>query len=191
VSPEVQQSLDAILNAAQRHRALLADAETYLSIDVLNVAGPPVAADAGLDMALEQLAARLAESGAVVERAPLPPLAITPAALSQVFAVLLDNAIAYARPGMPPRVRISAETRDGKVVIGVTDAGIGIPPEFHDRVFRMFERLNPRPGQPGTGIGLAVARKIVEAAGGHIWVEQPSEPGTRVCFSLPEAEAAA
>ncbi|MGE5475977.1 MAG: ATP-binding protein [Bacteroidales bacterium] len=185
VPPEVQQSLDAILNAAQRHRALLADAETYLSIDVLNVAGPPVAGDAGLDLALERLAARIGESGAVVERTPLPPLAITPAALSQVFAVLLDNAISYACPGMPPRVRVSAETRDGKVVVGVTDAGIGIPPEFHDRVFRMFERLNPRPGQPGTGIGLAVAKKIVEAAGGNIWVEQPSEPGTRVCFSLP------
>lgn len=187
VAPEVQQSLDAILNAAQRHRALLGDAQAYLAFDSATAAAAPVCGDDGLDRALDRLHGRIVETQAVVERAPLPPLPINPAALAEVFFTVIDNALTYTRPGVPPWVRIAAEQRDGETVVTVTDAGIGIPAEFRDRVFWVFERLNTRSGQSGTGIGLALAKKIIEDAGGRIWIEQPEAPGTRICFTLPGA----
>lgn len=187
LAPEVQQSLDAILHAAQRHRALLGDARTYLAFDSLSAIAPATAGDAGLNLALERLEDRIARTQASIERAPLPPLPIATPALAEVFAAVLDNALSYTRPGIAPQIRIGAERRDDAVVVSVTDNGVGIPQEFAERVFGVFERLEPRPGQPGTGIGLALARRIIEAASGHIWVEQPDGPGTRVCFRLPVA----
>lgn len=102
--------------------------------------------------------------------------------LNQVLANLLNNALKYTTPGDPPRVRISAEQRDSHVVLKVADQGIGIEPQYHERVFRIFERLHGYSRYPGTGIGLAIARRAVERMNGRIWCE--SEPGKGSCFCL-------
>ncbi|HLO75523.1 MAG TPA: ATP-binding protein [Magnetospirillum sp.] len=189
LAPEIQVSLNAIMDAAQRHRSMLRDAQRYLSFDEANAGGPPLPGDAALDRALERLSPQIAQAGAVIERAPLPHLPIKLAALTEIFVALLDNAITYGPPGLPPHVHVDTHRQDGETVVSVSDNGIGIPAEYRDRVFRVFERLTPQPGQSGTGIGLALVRKIVESVGGRIWIEQPDEPGTRVCFSIPDTGA--
>lgn len=185
LAPEIQQSIDFILDAATRHLALLRDAQRYLSLDQSPPAMRFSPGDAGLDRALERLRPHISATGAIVERQPLPELPIEPNALADVFGALIDNAITYTRTGVPPRVHIAADARDDETVLSVSDNGIGIPAEFHARVFRVFEQLDHRPGLPGTGIGLALAKKIVDSLGGRIWIEQPDGPGTRMCFSLP------
>ena len=186
LSPETQMSLDAILDAAQRHRVLLRDAQSYLAWQPTVPPREPLPADAALDLALARLEPHIAMARATIVRVPLPALPIPTPALADVFTALLDNAVTYPRPGVPPLVHVTDETRDGRLVITVTDNGIGIPADYAERVFGVFERLNPQPDQPGTGIGLALTKKIIEDANGRIWIEQPEGPGTRVCFSLGE-----
>ncbi|MBF0094295.1 MAG: PAS domain S-box protein [Alphaproteobacteria bacterium] len=179
-----EQALDYIMNGASRLHALLRDVQLFLSLNT-----PPVtqtcAADAALDMALIRLESKILNADASIERMPLPHVCADCTRLAEVFTAVLDNAITYHRSDHAPRIRIAAERLGAETVLSVTDNGIGIPAEFHDRVFKMFERLHPGSNRPGTGIGLALARKIVESARGHIWVESPKGGGTRVCILLP------
>ena len=183
--PDVQQSIDFIVDAATRHLALLRDAQRYLSIEQSPPATHSYPGDAALDRALEHLRQRINAVGATINRHPLPELPIDTQALAEVFLAVIDNAITYTRPDVPPRVQITADLRDGEFIVSITDNGIGIPVEYYARVFRVFEQLEPRPGLRGTGIGLPLAKKIIESQGGRMWIEQPVEPGTRICFALP------
>jgi signal transduction histidine kinase len=99
---------------------------------------------------------------------------------------LIDNAVKFMGDEPAPRVEIGAEPRATEVVLYVRDNGIGIEPRFHDRVFRIFERLDT--SIEGTGIGLALVKRIVEHHGGRIWIESEGKgTGTRICFTLPGA----
>lgn len=102
--------------------------------------------------------------------------------LNQVLANLLTNALKYTQPGVTPQVEIGGEETAGGVVIHVRDHGIGIDPKHHDRIFRIFERLHGYTRYPGSGVGLAIARRAVERMSGRIWVE--SQPGEGSCFFL-------
>jgi PAS domain S-box-containing protein len=113
---------------------------------------------------------------------PLPPVRGCRAIFNQVLANLLTNALKYTRPEEPPRVRIFAEQRDALVLLRVADDGIGIDPKYHERIFQIFERLHGYSRYPGSGVGLAIARRAVERMNGRIWVE--SEPGHGSCFCL-------
>ena len=100
-------------------------------------------------------------------------VAISPSRLGEIFTALLENAAAYRSPERPLQATLTARRRDQAVLITLTDNGVGIAPEFHQRVFRIFEQLHP--GQsPGTGIGLALCQKILETIGGSIWIGIPS-----------------
>lgn len=113
---------------------------------------------------------------------PLPHVRGSAVVLSQALANLLTNALQYTEPDEPPRVRISAEPRGAQVILKVADEGIGIEPKFHERIFQIFERLHGFSPYPGSGIGLAIARRAVERMNGRIWVE--SQPGKGSCFYL-------
>ncbi len=105
--------------------------------------------------------------------------------IRDVLQNLLENAIKFSAEEEPSSVRISAETRDDTTLFLVEDNGIGIEPEYHDKVFALFERLDAKTS--GTGIGLALVKRIIETHGGTIWIESPLESrGTRFCFTLPE-----
>ncbi|MGH7944902.1 MAG: sensor histidine kinase, partial [Opitutaceae bacterium] len=116
-----------------------------------------------------------------VER-PIPAVRGCGPILNQVLANLLTNALKYTREGEAPSVRIFGETRSSTVVLKMADRGIGIEPKFHERIFRIFERLHGYSKYPGSGVGLAIARRAVERMNGRIWVE--SEPGKGSCFCL-------
>jgi signal transduction histidine kinase len=110
---------------------------------------------------------------------------LDPNRLADIFSALIENAIIHHRPDMAPEVSITSRPAGAMQVFSVSDTGIGIPEEFRERVFRVFERLHPESGRPGTGIGLPLVKKIVEACGGRVWIEATATGGTRVCFSLP------
>jgi signal transduction histidine kinase len=144
-------------------------------------ARPTALHDAGsaLDKALANLQASIQSSGATVSHGPLPSVAVSPLQLTQLFQNLVGNAIKFCRHGTP-EVRVGAELNGGEWQFFVRDNGIGIEPQYRERIFQIFQRLHKRGEFPGTGIGLAICKKIVEGAGGRIWVE--SEPGTGSTF---------
>jgi PAS domain S-box-containing protein len=137
-----------------------------------------------LDGVVENLRATIAREGAQVIYDTLPPVLADRVQLEQLFQNLLTNAIKF-RGETPPVVRVTARHEGHECVFSVSDNGIGIPPESRDRVFVIFQRLHPIGKYEGTGIGLAICRKIVERHGGRIWVDPGEEPGATFHFTLP------
>ncbi len=127
-----------------------------------------------VEHALENLNERIEEEGAEVIVEDLPQVLADPAQLLEAFSILISNAVDY-RSGDLPRIRISAEPADGMWRFVVRDNGIGIDPQYSEQIFDIFQRLHDQIERPGTGIGLAICKKIVERHGGSIGVE--SQPG--------------
>jgi chemotaxis family two-component system sensor kinase Cph1 len=125
------------------------------------------------------------ESGAVLSHDPLPEVVADPLQLAQVFQNLLGNALKFRAPGVAPRVHVTAARRAQDWLFGVEDNGIGIAPQHAERVFVIFQRLHERAQYPGTGIGLAICKKVVERHGGRIWVESEPGRGATFRFTLP------
>jgi PAS domain S-box-containing protein len=146
----------------------------------------PVDLRAVVATATADLAQAVLDAGGSVEvDGELPVVTGDAGQLSQVMANLIGNAMKFATPGRPPTVRISARRRDDGWVIRVADDGVGVPEQYRERVFGIFQRLQSR-DVPGTGIGLAICRKVVEGHGGEIWIESGIDGGTTVAFRLPD-----
>jgi light-regulated signal transduction histidine kinase (bacteriophytochrome) len=138
-----------------------------------------------LAAALANLEAPLQESRAVVTHAPLPSVVADRTQLLQVFQNLISNAIKY-RSERTPKIHVGVEERESEWLVSVHDNGIGIAPKYADRIFKIFQRLHTRTAYPGTGIGLAVCKKVIERHGGRIWVESEPEDGSTFFFTLPK-----
>jgi PAS domain S-box-containing protein len=147
-----------------------------------------ISGEGALQEALANLRATIQESGAVVTHDSLPAIMTDDTQLVQVLQNLIGNAIKY-RSAAVPNVHISAAKNGGKEwVFSVRDNGLGIAPEYFERIFILFQRLHGRQEFNGTGIGLAICKKIVERLGGRIWVESQLEKGSTFHFSLPESD---
>ena len=120
-----------------------------------------------------------------MSRDELPTVAGDPAQLVHLLQNLIGNALKY-HGADPPRVHVSAACRRGECVVSVRDNGIGIEPKYHARIFEIFRRLHDAQDYPGTGIGLAVCRRIVHRHGGRIWLESAPGRGSVFYFTIPE-----
>lgn len=184
---DADEFIDYAVDGATRMQQLLNDLLTYARVGTRAKPPAPVDLNEVVVHTETNLIEAIKESGAVVTQGPLPTVAGDEVQLTQLFQNLLANAIKF-RTGNPPWIHISARFREGHWVISVQDNGIGIAPEHRERIFAIFQRLHPRHEYPGTGIGLALCKKIVERHGGHIWVESASSQGAGFYFSLPGSE---
>jgi PAS domain S-box-containing protein len=144
----------------------------------------PTDCNVALEEALSGLRSAMEERGAKLERDPLPAVMANPALLVQVFQNLLSNAIRFAGDE-PLKIRIGAQREEREWKFFVRDNGIGIKPPHFERIFRIFQQIDSGPDRPGTGIGLASCKKIVEHHGGRIWVESKPGKGSTFFFTIP------
>jgi signal transduction histidine kinase len=147
----------------------------------------PVAADlnAAFDLAVANCTVAIGEAQANVSRGQLPTVQGDPMQLTQLLQNLIGNAVKFRKAGTPPQVRVDSARDGGQWQVWVEDNGIGIAPQHTERIFEVFQRLHGRDEYPGTGIGLAICKKIVERHGGQIHVESEEGKGSKFVFSLP------
>ncbi|MCM2580115.1 sensor histidine kinase [Streptomyces meridianus] len=175
------------VDGAKRMQVLINDLLTFSRVGRLDDAREGVALDGSLDKALSNIGAAMEDSGARLERpASMPEITGDPTLLTMLWQNLVGNAVKFRHPDRVPEVRISCEpgADDNSWEFTVSDNGIGIPPEFADKVFVIFQRLHGRDAYGGTGIGLALCKKIVEHHGGRIWLDTDVDQGTRIRFTL-------
>ncbi len=168
-------------DGARRMQQLLDALIRYSRLGRDPPAAEPVDLDRCLDDALANLRVALAERRATVTREPLPRIEGDPAQITELFQNLIGNAIKFVGPE-PPRVAVTVDRGASEATVSVRDNGCGVPPELQPRLFVLFQRLHRRDEYPGTGIGLAVCKKIVERHGGRIWVESSGIPGEGSTF---------
>jgi signal transduction histidine kinase len=181
------------VDGAKRMQVLINDLLTFSRVGRLNPANGDVDLGATLDSALANLDTAIAETGAEIVRQgqALPQITGDPTLLTMVWQNLVGNAMKFQRKGLSPRIVIECQpgtdNYDGLWMLTVTDNGIGIPEEFSDKVFVIFQRLHGRDVYTGTGIGLALCKKIIEHHGGSIWIDHSFTEGTRFRFTIPVA----
>ncbi|MGX9788614.1 sensor histidine kinase [Mycobacterium sp. MMS18-G62] len=181
------------VDGAKRMQVLINDLLTFSRVGRLNAADTDVDLGAVLDDAVGNLATAIEESGALVvlPGQPLPHIKGDPTLLRMLWQNLIGNAVKFRRPDVAPRVVVEYARRsdepDSPWLFTVSDNGIGIDDEFVDKVFVIFQRLHGRETYGGTGIGLALCKKIVEHHGGSIWIDTSYDGGTRFRFTIPVA----
>ncbi|WP_068678089.1 MULTISPECIES: ATP-binding protein [unclassified Variovorax] len=178
-----------IVGGVQRMKALMDALLLYSRIGRRELAKQPVALDRALDDALANLAPAIRASNATLHREPLPTLLVDRAEMTQVFQNLVGNALRYRTEGVAPLVSVSARDEDAEWVVEVRDNGIGIEPQYFQRIFMIFQKLHPRDHSEGTGIGLAICKKVVERHGGRISVASELGKGTTFAIHLPKLRA--
>jgi two-component system sensor histidine kinase/response regulator len=181
---EEQEYLRYIADGSRRMRALIDDLLRYSQVGREPASIEAVDLNALLQSVMENLRESLLESRTEVTSDPLPSVSGDEAQLGQVFQNLISNAIKYARPGLRPVIHLSATQEDDDLVISVRDNGLGIESDYLQQIFAPFKRLHGKEIS-GTGMGLAICRRVIEAHGGRIWVESTLGEGSAFYFSLP------
>jgi PAS domain S-box-containing protein len=180
------------VDGANRMQRLIQDLLLYSRIATRGLPPAPLDAHDALGEAVSNLQVAIQETRALVTNGDLPAVLGDRTQIAQVFQNLIGNAIKFHKPGEPPRVHVSAERnpkQPGLWTFEVTDNGIGIDPRHFERLFVIFQRLHGKQEYPGTGIGLALCKRIVERHGGRIWLKSETGKGTSFFFTLPAAQS--
>ncbi|MGP0090267.1 MAG: sensor histidine kinase [Xanthobacteraceae bacterium] len=175
------------VDGARHMQRLIKDLLAYARVGSQGSVPVPINSDSVVQSVLDTLKPAIDEAGATIVCDPLPIVSADTAQLAQVFQNLIGNALKF-RGEHAPHIHIGAEHSDGKWVFRVKDNGIGIDKEYSDRLFQMFQRLHERGRYEGSGIGLAIAKKIVERHGGRIWFDSEPEDGATFYFTMPAIE---
>jgi PAS domain S-box-containing protein len=193
----LEKSLDAKTNeyinfaidGAKRMQSLINGLLEYSRVGTQGKKPKETDSRAALDEAIARLQTSIKETGAEITADDLPTVYFDDVQLSQLFQNLIGNAIKF-RSGEIPQIHVSAVRQDAGWRFAVRDNGIGIEPQYAERIFMIFQRLHTRKTYPGTGIGLSICKKIVERHGGKIWVESAQEHGSTFYFTIPDIEGA-
>ncbi len=181
---EADKFMNHTVDAAARMQGLINDLLTYSRVGMRGKEFRLVDCSTVFDHVLAHLQVAVEESGAVVTRDALPAVMGDDTQLFQLFQNLISNAVKF-RGDKAPQVHVSAGKKGNNWVFSVRDNGIGIAPRYFDRIFTIFQRLHKRAEYPGTGVGLAICKKVVERHGGRIWVESVPGKGATFYFTLP------
>jgi PAS domain S-box-containing protein len=187
LNEEGQHYVDNIVQASERMGHLIDDLLTYARLGRMGVRRKPVPLASLVNEISTNMQSRFAEIHGTLNVAEnLPTVIGDQTLLSQVFTNLLENAFTYHKPTVPPQVSLTYYNEDKHVVVKVSDNGIGIPLEYQEKIFNVFQRLHSEEEYPGTGIGLATVRKSVDLLGGSVWVESKSGEGSTFFVRLPK-----
>jgi PAS domain S-box-containing protein len=184
---DAKEFMEFIVDGATRMKQLIEDLLAYSRIGTRGKEFQPTDCDAALRKALTNLRAAIEQSGAVITSDPLPTVDADDTQLAQLLQNLIGNAIKF-RGADAPSIHVSVEEQDKAWRFGVKDNGIGIDPQYFERIFMMFQRLHSKADYPGTGIGLAICKKVIDRHGGRIWVESQAGRGSTFYFTLPKKE---
>jgi light-regulated signal transduction histidine kinase (bacteriophytochrome) len=190
LDPDADEFIAYAVDGATRMHRLISDLLAYSRVGTRGKPFEPADCQAALDQALANLEIAIEEAGATVTRDPLPIVPADERQLVQLFQNLIGNAVKFHGQA-PPCVHISAQCRreaGDEWVFSVRDNGIGIDPQQFERIFMVFQRLHTVAEYSGTGIGLAICKKIVERHGGRIWVESEVGKGATFYFTLPASK---
>jgi chemotaxis family two-component system sensor kinase Cph1 len=165
-------------------QTLIDDVLAYSRVDVQGIEFQQIDAEQPLQRALSNLRSRIVETGAIITHDPLPSILADGTQMMQLFQNLIGNAIKF-RCEKPPEIHVSVERLEDAWLFAVKDNGIGIAPKFSERIFVIFQRLHTRDEYPGTGMGLAICKKIIECHRGRIWVESELGQGATFYFTIP------
>jgi PAS domain S-box-containing protein len=182
------QFINGAAEGADRMERLINDLLAFSRVGTHGGAFSPASLDAILNEALRNLHSSIESAQAKVTHDALPTLAVDATQMMQIFQNLIGNAIKF-HSERPPEIHVGAKKEPGRWVFSVRDNGIGIQAQYFDRIFQIFQRLHTRHHYPGTGIGLAICKKMVERHGGVIWVESTPGQGSTFYFSLPDTSA--
>ena len=171
-------------DGVSRMRALINGLLVYSRVGTSGAAFELTDCEAAFDCALTNLQVAVDESGAVITHHPLPVVMADASQLTQVFQNLIGNAIKFCNQELP-RIHVAAEPRGNEWLFSIRDNGIGIDPQYHDRIFDMSQRLHSRTEYSGSGVGLAICDKVVKRHGGRIWVESQTGKGATFYFTIP------
>ncbi|MBI1949722.1 MAG: hypothetical protein HYS27_28805 [Deltaproteobacteria bacterium] len=176
--------IDFAVEGATRMRALIESLLEYARVTSRAKPLEATAVDPVFDEVLLALAARVAEEQARIVRGVLPTVMADRRQLAQLLQNLLANALKFHKKGVNPVVHVDAERRGDEWLVRVKDEGIGLASEHREKIFAIFQRLHSRDEYEGTGVGLAVCKKILERHGGKLWVESTPGEGATFCFTL-------
>ncbi len=177
--------IDTIVAGSNRMSTLVKDLLMYARTATEIGRPSSIALDEDLEAALTQLAQAIEESGATVTHDPLPTMQLDRGQMVRLFQNLVGNALKYRNPGQSPKIHVAAKQAGEEWIISVQDNGIGFDPKYAANIFAPFKRLHTAVEYPGTGVGLAICRRIVEAHGGRIWAESAPGKGATFRFTLP------
>lgn len=188
--PKAREYADFILDATAHMGRLIDDLLTFSRVGRVESEAEDVALSEVAEDTLRLLGPMITDTGAEVRVDALPVVLASRTQQGLLLRNLVSNALKFHRPGTAPHVRVAAERSGDLWEIHVDDDGIGIAPEQRERIFRIFQRLHPRERYPGTGIGLAICKKIVESGGGRIWVQDSPLGGSSFRFTVAAAQQA-